>query len=159
MKKVKYLEFDDLNLIKSFIIKNIEDFKSFTDLGWSLENIRNHFKKKNNFSIGYFYKNEIYGLLIGEYIPNENNVFDLEIHIIYVNKKNRRNNIGSKILSFVEKNKQLTNISKIFLEVSDNNLEAIKFYEKNNFVLFEFRHNYYRDKNNTHNALCYFKKL
>ena len=63
------------------------------------------------------------------------------------------------MLSFIEKNKRSLNISKIFLEVSDKNSEAIKFYKKNNFVFFNFRHNYYREKNNMHNAICYLKNI
>ena len=42
-------------------------------------------------------------------------------------------------------------------EVSDKNKEAINFYEKNNFVFLNFRHNYYNYNNETFNARCYQK--
>ena len=96
--------------------------------------------------------------MIGEKIVNEKN-FDLEMHLIFISKKNRRQNIASSILDFIEINKNLLNISKIYLEVSENNLGAIAFYEKNNFVFLKFRHNYYNYKNKIINAKCYTKKI
>ena len=51
------------------------------------------------------------------------------------------------------------NISKIYIEVSENNHPAIKFYEKNNFVFFKFRHNYYSINNKKLNAMCFSKDL
>ena len=134
------------------------DFQKFTNMGWTKGNIEKHLKKENNFSIGLFINNKIYGILIGETIVNDH-AFDLEVHIMFVTKKNRRTSIGSKILNFIELNNNLTKITKIYLEVSENNLEAIKFYEKNNFVFFKFRHNYYNDKNENINAKCYMKKI
>ena len=102
--------------------------------------------KNNNFSLIYFHQNKVSGLLIGEKIEANSNEYELELHIIFVSRNIRRKNIGTEMLSFIEKNKRSLNISKIFLEVSDKNSEAIKFYKKNNFVLFNFRHNYYREK-------------
>ena len=115
--------------------------------------------KNNNFSLIYFHQNKVSGLLIGEKIEANSNEYELELHIIFVSRNIRRKNIGTEMLKFIEKNKRSLNISKIFLEVSDKNSEAIKFYKKNNFVLFNFRHNYYREKNNMHNAICYLKNI
>lgn len=159
MKNIKLLTFDDLDLVNSFINNNINDFSTFIDLGWSLKNIKQQFLKNNNFSLIYFYQNKVSGLLIGEKIEANSNEYELELHIIFVSRNIRRKNIGTEMLNFIEKNKRSLNISKIFLEVSDKNSEAIKFYKKNNFVLFNFRHNYYREKNNMHNAICYLKNI
>lgn len=159
MKNIKLLTFDDLDLVNSFINNNINDFSTFIDLGWSLKNIKQQFLKNNNFSLIYFYQNKVSGLLIGEKIEANSNKYELELHIIFVSRNIRRKNIGTEMLNFIEKNKRSLNISKIFLEVSDKNSEAIKFYKKNNFVLFNFRHNYYREKNNMHNAICYLKNI
>ena len=159
MKNIKLLTFDDLDLVNSFINNNMNDFSTFINLGWSLENIKEHFLKNNNFSLIYFHQKKVCGLLIGEIIEANSNEYQLEIHIIFVSRNIRRKNIGSEMLSFIEKNKSVINISKIFLEVSDKNSEAIKFYKKNNFVLFNFRHNYYREKNNMHDAICYLKNI
>ena len=136
----------------------MKEFNKFSKLGWGFKNIKSHFQKNNNFSIGYFYKNKIYGILIGEKIINKTQ-FDLDVHIMFVSKMSRRNNIGSSILNFVDSEKHINNISKIYIEVSEKNTEAIKFYEKNNFVFFKFRHNYYYNNGIKNNAKCYLKKI
>ena len=156
MKNIKYLKYEDLVLVSNFFSLYKDEFIEFSKIGWSNKNIENHFKKENNFSIGYFYKYKLCGILIGEKIINDKK-FDLDIHIMFVSKHIRRNNIGSSILNFIENNKNLNDISKIYLEVSEHNLEAIRFYEKNNFVFLKFRHNYYIDNNKTINAKCYTK--
>ena len=158
MNNIKKLCYDDLELLKDFVLKENNDFKHFYEIGWNLNNIENHFKKKNNLSFGYFYRNILCGILIGEKIPHEINL-ELEIHIIFIAKKYRRTNFGSRILNYIEKNKNFVNISKIYLEVSEKNIQAIRFYEKNNFVFFKIRHNYYNNKNRLYNAKCYYKEL
>lgn len=158
MKKIIQLYKSDLFKVELFILNQKLDFDKFKKIGWCFKNIENHFNKNNNLSIGYFYKNELIGIMIGEKIVNEKN-FDLEMHLIFISKKNRRQNIASSILDFIEINKNLLNISKIYLEVSENNLGAIAFYEKNNFVFLKFRHNYYNYKNKIINAKCYTKKI
>jgi len=155
LKTIKNLGISDFAQVSKFILEEKKEFDKFVKLGWSMTNIQNHLKKNNNFSLGCIYKNKIYGILLGEKIIN-NSHFDLEIHIIFVSQNDRRKNIGSKILNFVEKNKNLNNITKIYLEVSEDNINAIKFYEKNNFVFFKFRHNYYIG-NKSINAKCYSK--
>ena len=158
MKNYKKLILDDLNLINSFILKEKKDYNSLYKIGWNIKNIENHLVKKNNLSIGYFHDDILCGFLIGEKIDSLDS-FHLEIHIIYISKQYRRNSHGTNILKFLDNNKKLLNISKIFLEVAEDNLAAIKFYEKNNFVFFKFRHNYYKYKNKSVNAMCYLKNL
>tara|TARA_B100001564_G_C20106713_1_gene431770 strand:- start:41 stop:517 length:477 start_codon:yes stop_codon:yes gene_type:complete len=156
LKIIKQIWLKDLSLVNKFIINQKKEFDKFTKLGWSNINIKNQFKKKNNFSIGYFYKNKMIGILLGDKIENNNNNFHLDIHIIFVSKNDRRGKVGTSILKFIETNKKLNNISKIYLEVSENNIDAIKFYEKNNFLFFKTRHNYYNNSKNI-NAKCYSK--
>ena len=96
------------------------------------------------------------GLLIGDLSENDNNL-ELEIHVLFVAKKYRRNKIATSLLDHIQLSKKLYKISKIYLEVAENNSEAVKFYEKNNFVFFNFRHNYYRYKNDAIKAKCYYK--
>ncbi len=158
MKNIRKLKIDDLEILNRFISDEKDNFYNFQKLGWSKKNIYGHFKKKNNLSIGYFCDEKLYGFLIGEKLLNYIN-FHLEIHLMFVSKKKRRKNIGSSILKYIETNKKLININKMFLEVSENNLQAVNFYEKNNFVFFKFRHNYYKSKNEKVNAKCYFKNI
>ena len=155
MNTIRQIFLEDLLAINKFINNQKEGFDKFKNLGWSYINIKNHFKKENNFSLAFFNSNKIIGLLLGDKIKN-NNYFDLDIHIMFVSKNDRRRKIGTSLLNFIESNKKINNISKIYLEVSEDNTDAIKFYEKNNFVFFRFRHNYYNNTENI-NAKCYSK--
>ena len=158
MKTIKKLKSKNLGTLYNFLIEEKYTFSEFLNIGWSQENIKNHFDKKNNLSIGYFYKDKLFGVLIGEIIPTIE-CFDLEVHIILVSKSLRRKKIGTNLIRYIESNRQLLDISKIYLEVAENNLSAIKFYEKNNFVFSKFRHNYYKYNNKNINAMCYFKEF
>jgi len=50
-------------------------------------------------------------------------------------------------------------ISKIYLEVAENNISAIDFYKKNEFVFSNLRHNYYIQESKNISAQCYYKNL
>ena len=156
MNNIQYLKFEDLHLVNNYIKSEKNAFDMFNKLGWSQKNIKSQFTKNNNLSIGYFIKKKLVGILIGEKIINNTN-FDLEIHIMFVSKIMRRKKIGTSMLNFLDINKKLTNISKVYLEVSEDNKSAINFYEKNNFVFFNFRHNYYKINGTFINAVCYKK--
>ena len=156
MKTFKNITSEDLVELNKLIYNEKREFNFFFKLGWNYKSIENHLKKNNNFSVGCFFDSQLCGILLGEKIYN-NSHFDLEVHIMFVSKHYRRNKIGTKMLNYIEINRNITKISKLFLEVSENNMEAIKFYEKNNFVFFNFRHNYYRDDNKNINAKCYSK--
>ena len=158
MTKIKKLSYFDLEEINILISNEKVNFKFFSKLGWNLKSISDHLKKENNYSIGYFIKNKLCGFLLGELIKGfENN--DLDVHIMYISVDQRRNKIGTKIINYFDNLKTATKISRIHIEVSENNKEAVKFYEKNNFVFFKFRHNYYIEKNKSINAKCYLKYL
>ena len=156
MKVIKNLNKENISSICK-LISNEKDFEIFFKLGWNMSNLENQLIKKNNFSIGYFFNKKLIGILIGEKILNEDNKFSLEIHIIYVPKIYRRKYIASDILDFIIKNKKSNKISKLYLEVSELNEVAIKFYEKNSFVFCNFRLNYYTNNNKKINEKFYYK--
>tara|TARA_B100000614_G_scaffold246495_1_gene252596 strand:+ start:37 stop:513 length:477 start_codon:yes stop_codon:yes gene_type:complete len=158
LKTIIKLESKNLGTLYNFLIEEKNTFSEFLNIGWSHENIKNHFEKENNFSIGYLYQNKLFGVLIGEIIPT-NESFELEVYIILVSKGLKRKKIGTNLIRYIESNRQLLDISKIYLEVAENNLSAIKFYEKNNFVFSKFRHNYYKYNYKNINAMCYFKEF
>ena len=158
MKTIIELNSKNIELFNNFLIEEKGPFSKFLNIGWSQENIKKHFDKENNLSIGYFHQNKLFGVLVGETIKMNESI-ELEVHIILVSNSLRRKKIGTNLIKYIETNKQFLDISKIHLEVAENNLSAIKFYEKNNFVFFKFRHNYYKYNNKNINAMCYFKKL
>ena len=68
-----------------------------------------------------------------------------------------RKKIATKLLNYIETNN--LNFSKIFIEVAEDNVEAINFYQKNNFVFLNFRHNYYRYNDQNIHAKCFIKNI
>ena len=156
MKLFKKLSKSDFVFIDLLVTNEEKDFSYFTNLGWTKQNIINQLNRNNNFTLGYILDNKLSGFLIGDLSKNDKNL-ELEIHVLFVAKKYRRNKIATSLLDHIQLSKKLYKISKIYLEVAENNSEAIKFYEKNNFVFFNFRHNYYRYKNDAIKAKCYYK--
>ena len=135
---------------------NSDEYIYFKKIGWNQKNIESQFNKVNNYSLGYFKANNLVGLLIGDAIKKDKD-YDLELHILFVSKDQRRKQIATKLLNYVETN--IIKFSQIFIEVAEDNLGAISFYQKNNFVFLNFRHNYYRYNNKNIHAKCYIKKI
>ena len=135
---------------------NSDEYSYFKKIGWNLKNIESQFNKVNNYSLGYFKANTLVGLLIGDAIKNDED-YDLELHILFVLKEQRRKQIATKLLNYVETN--VIKFSQIFIEVAEDNLDAISFYKKNNFVFLNFRHNYYRHNDRNVHAKCFIKKI
>tara|TARA_Y100000591_G_C21544442_1_gene550536 strand:- start:33 stop:509 length:477 start_codon:yes stop_codon:yes gene_type:complete len=158
LNSIKTLTSKNLKQITNFVNNEDDFFLNFGIFGWNDKTLKNHLNKTNNFSLGFFNKNQILGIIIAETI-NQEIKLDLDLQILYVSSKMRRKKIASELLKYVEKTNDITNISKIYIEVSEINLKAINFYKKNNFVFLNFRHNYYRYKNKSYRAKCFLKKI
>ena len=156
MNRISLINKEHLISIISFINENSYEFNYFKKIGWNIKNIESQFSKDNNYSLGYFQDNNLVGVLIGDTIKNDKE-YDLELHILFVSKDLRRKKIATKLLNYIETNN--VNFSKIFIEVAEDNVEAINFYQKNNFVFLNFRHNYYRYNNKNIHAKCFIKKI
>ena len=156
MNSISQLNKEELSSIIKFMDENSDEYSYFKKIGWNLKNIESQFNKVNNYSLGFFMANNLVGLLIGDAIKSDKD-YELELHILFVSKDQRRKQIATKLLNYVETN--IINFSQIFIEVAEDNLDAISFYKKNNFVFLNFRHNYYRyDDKNVH-AKCFIKKI
>ena len=156
MNRISSINKEDLISIINFINENSDEFNYFKNIGWNIKNIESQFSKDNNYSLGYFQDNNLVGVLIGEKIKNDKE-YDLELHILFVSKDERRKKIATKLLNYIETNN--LNFSKIFIEVAEDNVEAINFYQKNNFVFLNFRHNYYRYNDKNIHAKCFIKNI
>ncbi len=156
MNRISLINKENLISIINFINDNSDEFNYFKNIGWNIKNIAGQFNKDNNYSLGYFEENNLVGVLIGDTIKNDK-VYDLELHILFVSKDERRKKIATKLLNYIETNN--LNFSKIFIEVAEDNTEAINFYQKNNFVFLNFRHNYYRYNDKNIHAKCFIKKI
>ena len=156
MNSISQINKEELSSIIKFIDDNSHEYRYFNNIGWNPNNIESQFNKVNNYSLGYFKANNLVGLLIGDAIKNDKD-YDLELHILFVSKDQRRKQIATKLLNYVETN--LIKFSQIFIEVAEDNLDAISFYKKNNFVFLNFRHNYYRYNDRNVHAKCFIKKI
>ena len=156
MNRISLINRENLLSIINFINDNSHEFNYFKKIGWNTKNIESQFSKDNNYSLGYYEDNNLEGILIGDTIKNDK-VYDLELHILFVLKDERRKKIATKLLNYIETNN--LNFSKIFVEVAEDNVEAINLYQKNNFVFLNFRHNYYRYNNKNINAKCFIKNI
>ena len=156
MNRISLINKENLLSIINFINDNSDDFNYFKNIGWNIKNIESQFSKNNNYSLGYYQADNLVGVLIGETIKNDKE-YDLELHILYVSKDQRRKKIATKLLNYIETNN--LNFSKIFIEVAEDNVEAINFYQKNNFVFLNFRHNYYRFNDKNIHAKCFIKNI
>ena len=156
MNRISALNVEQLSSITKFIDDNSDEFNYFIKIGWNKKNIENQFSKDNNYSLGYYEADNLAGVLIGDIIKNDKD-YDLELHILFVSKDQRRKKIATKLLNYVETN--IIKFSQIFIEVAEDNLGAISFYKKNNFVFLNFRHNYYRYNDRNIHAKCFIKKI
>ena len=156
MNRISLINKEHLISIINFLNDNSDEFNYFKNIGWNIKNIESQFSKDNNYSLGYFQDNNLVGVLIGDTIKNDKE-YDLELHILFVSKDERRKKIATKLLNYIEKNN--LNFSKIFIEVAEDNVEAINFYQKNNFVFLNFRHNYYRYNDKNIHAKCFIKNI
>ena len=156
MNSISLINREKLSSIIKFINDNSDEYSYFKKIGWNLKNIESQFNKVNNYSLGYFIANNLVGLLIGDAIKNDKD-YELELHILFVSKDQRRKQIATKLLNYVETN--IIKFSQIFIEVAEDNLDAIRFYKKNNFVFLNFRHNYYKYNNKNIHAKCFIKKI
>ena len=156
MNNISQINKDELSSIIKFMNDNSDEYSYFKKIGWNLKNIKSQFNKVNNFSLGYFKANNLVGLLIADAIKKDKD-YDLELHILFVSKDQRRKQIATKLLNYIETN--IIKFSQIFIEVAEDNLDAISFYKKNNFVFLNFRHNYYRYNDKNVHAKCFIKKI
>ena len=156
MNSISLINKEKLASIIKFIDDNSDEYNYFKKIGWNQKNIESQFNKVNNYSLGYFKANHLVGLLIGDTIKNDKD-YELELHILFVSKDQRRKQIATELLKYVETNK--IKFSQIFIEVAEDNLDAISFYKKNNFVFLNFRHNYYKYNDRNVHAKCFIKKI
>ena len=156
MNRISLIDKEHLRSIINFINDNSDEFNYFKNIGWNIKNIESQFSKNNNYSLGYYADNNLAGVLIGDRIKNDKENH-LELHILFVSKHLRRKKIATKLLNYIETN--IVNFSKIFIEVAEDNVEAINFYQKNNFFFLNFRHNYYRYNDKNIHAKCFIKNI
>lgn len=115
-------------------IENISDVQDLLlNFGQNVGNTNNPFLKIK----GYVINDEIIGCLVYEYIYDR-----IEIDYIYVDVNYRCKKIASKLLESILS----FDVSNISLEVREDNIPAIKLYEKFSFEIVGKRKKYYGNK-------------
>ena len=118
---------------------------------WSKNQWANEFKKEGIKVFGLLISNLLIGICVFHVILDE-----AQINYFVVNRKFRKKGFGSFFMRYLIKQCEKLNINKLFLEVSQNNHTAEKFYSSFDFSTVGIRRNYYKDGSD---ALLKEKKL
>ena len=107
---------------------------------WSKEQWSNEFKKEGIKVFGLLLSNLLIGLCVVHLVLDE-----AQINFFVINHKYREKGFGTYLMRFLIKECEKININKLFLEVSNSNFKAVKFYSSFDFSNVGIRKNYYKD--------------
>ena len=107
---------------------------------WSKKQWDNELKKDGIKVIGILFSNLVIGICVFQVILDE-----AQINFFVVDQKYRKQGFGSYLMSYLIKQCEILNITKLLLEVSNTNVTAKKFYSRFDFATVGIRKNYYRD--------------
>tara|TARA_A100001035_G_scaffold192159_1_gene153534 strand:+ start:439 stop:882 length:444 start_codon:yes stop_codon:yes gene_type:complete len=107
---------------------------------WSKKQWTNEFKKDGIKVLGLLLSNLVIGICAFNVIHDE-----AQINFFAVDTKYRKKGYGTYLMSHCVKECEKLNIDKLFLEVSDTNVTAEKFYSRFEFYTIGIRRNYYKD--------------
>ena len=107
---------------------------------WSKKQWDNELKKDGIKVIGLLVSDKVIGICVFHVILDE-----AQINFFVVDNKYRNQGFGSYLMSYLIKQCEKLNISKLFLEVSNTNVTAEKFYSRFDFSTVGIRKNYYKD--------------
>ncbi len=113
---------------------------------WSEDNFRNILNLPTTFGIG-----DEKGFILYSDLGD-----DLEILTIAVHPDYRRKGIATNLIKELQNFAQKNQKGKIFLEVNVKNTPAVQLYLKNGFIQSGIRKNYYHEKGQTFDALCFY---
>ena len=118
---------------------------------WSKKQWANEFKKEGIVVFGLLLSNLLIGICVFQIVLDE-----AQINFFVVDQKYRKKGFGSYLMNYLIKQCENLNINKLFLEVSNTNVTAEKFYDRFDFSTVGIRRNYYKDGSD---ALLKEKKL
>ena len=118
---------------------------------WSKKQWINEFKKQGIKVFGISLSNLIIGICVFHVVLDE-----AQINFFVIDPKYRKRGYGTYLMSFLINECEKLNINKLFLEVSNKNFIAEKFYRSFDFSTVGIRQNYYKDGSD---ALLKEKKL
>ena len=107
---------------------------------WSKKQWAYEFKKEGIRVFGLCFSNLLVGICVFHVVLDE-----AQINFFAVNQKYREKGFGSYLMKYLIKQCEKLNIKKLFLEVSQTNVVAEKFYSQFDFSTVGIRRNYYKD--------------
>ena len=107
---------------------------------WSKKQWNNELKKEGVKVIGLLLSNLVIAICVFHVILDE-----AQINFFVVDQKYRKQGFGSYLMSYLIKQCENLKINKLFLEVSNRNFSAQKFYSRFDFFTVGIRRNYYKD--------------
>ena len=107
---------------------------------WSKKQWESEFNKEGIKAFGVLVNNLIAGICVFQVVLDE-----AQINYFVVNHKFREKGFGSHLMNNLIKYCQKINVNKLFLEVSERNFIAQKFYDHFEFSTSGIRRNYYKD--------------
>ena len=110
---------------------------------WSKKQWNNEFRKKDIKVLGLLHANLVIGICVFQVILDE-----VQINYFVIKQKFRKKGFGSYLMRYLIKHCEKLNVNKLFLEVSQSNVKAEKFYASFDFFTIGTRRNYYRDGSN-----------
>lgn len=137
------VDIDIMNLNDALLIEPF--FSEKFDKFWSIDILKSDLLNENSKYIIAKSNNEIVGFAGMKVILDEADIMNI---VVKVDKRGL--GIGSLLLEKLIQSANDFNCSQITLEVNENNIQAIKLYEKYGFMRIGFRKKYY---NNTDNAI------
>ena len=118
---------------------------------WSKKQWTYELKKEGIKVLGILFSNLLIGICVFHVVLDE-----AQINFFAINNRYRKKGFGTYLMNYLIKECEQLNITKLFLEVSNTNFTAEKFYSRFNFSTVGIRRNYYRDGSD---ALLKEKKL
>ena len=118
---------------------------------WTKNQWANGFKNESIEVFGLLFSNLLIGICVLQVVLDE-----AQINFFAINHKYRKKGFGTYLMNYLINECKKLNINKLFLEVSNTNFIAEKFYNRFNFSTVGIRRNYYRDGSD---ALLKEKKL
>ena len=107
---------------------------------WSKNQWAKEFKKEGIKVFGLLLSNLLIGICVFHVVLDE-----AQINFFVVDQKYRKKGFGSYLMRYLIKECEKLDINKLFLEVSNTNITAEKFYSNFNFSTVGIRRNYYKD--------------
>ena len=132
MISIKQLNKKDVDLCYEFDLNTISL--------WSKNQWANEFKKESVIIFGLLFEKLVIGICVSQVVIDE-----VQINYLVVDQKFRKRGFGSFLMNKLIKRYEKQSISKLVLEVSQNNLIAEKFYSSFDFYTVGKRRNYYKD--------------